>query len=147
MLLDAKADASALADISNTSPLHMLLRCERLTQGSFFPAVFFFFSETVSLPSRAWRWHLTEPLYKLKDVIEGMLQNGASINGLNTYGETALHCTRPSPMTSCRNGSSLPWLMQCGVVVACWKGNARAVSILLKNGAHVHAVNRCVVAA
>jgi hypothetical protein len=42
VLLDAKADASALADISNTSPLHMLLRCERLTQGPFFPAVFFF---------------------------------------------------------------------------------------------------------
>lgn len=90
VLLDAKADASALADISNTSPLHMLLRCERLTQ---------------------------EPLHKLKDVIEGMLQNGASINGLNTYGETALH-------------------------FACWKGNARAVAILLKNGAHVHSVNK-----
>jgi hypothetical protein len=49
VLLDAKADASALADISNTSPLHMLLRCERLTQGPFFPAVclyslFFLFS-------------------------------------------------------------------------------------------------------
>jgi hypothetical protein len=34
VLLDAHADASALADISNASCLHMLLRCESLLQGT-----------------------------------------------------------------------------------------------------------------
>jgi ankyrin repeat protein len=74
----------------------------------------------------------------LKDVIEGMLRNGVSINGQNAYGETALHCTFHPFLKE----SEILAVHHERCAVACWKGNARAVAILLKNGAHVYAVNK-----